>query len=547
MIVAVFTGVGYVYAFGVNLYWMDDWDTLPVLFERYDAGALTLADFWELHNEHRLLFPKLVMFGLGLLTRGNAVANMYFSQLLLAAILAMFVMAFRRQFTGGWAMWLMVPMAFFVFSWRQTENMLWGFQVGFVMVMAAALAAFLCLSRLNNQRFGLMFVSALASATVAAFSSIHGLLVWPVGLGQLLIMSLSRRLKVLLAGAWASAGVAEWLVYFHHWVKPSYHPPWAFDWQFLPTLVGGAIWSSPGLALAGGIVLLFLAAAAVVLVFLRRKWAQHSFWLATMAFALATLGAITIGRCGLGLDKALASRYATVSIPLVIASYVICATENREKRHPVPIALAALLLMLAVAGAALSVPYGLALGRSGREFGEYQQFVVATIDQQPSEIVYQANLFLADGAALVQHAAAVLKKLKYNVFADAELCARYALPDPAARVLAAATRYGIDNIAAVPEQGAVLIRGWAIDSVADDVAGAVAVVLDGVVYPTYYGRPNQGAVKTMQRDKFLLSGFECRAPPGRLGKGEHQIVLKIQTHDHQAVFNTPQVHQFSVQ
>ena len=547
MLVAVLTGFAYVYSFGVNLYWWDDWDTVPALFEHYDAGTLSLADFWELHNEHRVLFPKLVMFGLGLLTRGNAVANMYFSQLLLAAIVVIYLVVFRRQFPGGWATWLMVPVAFLVFSWRQSENMLWGFQLGFIMVMAAALAALLCLSRLNDQRYRPMFVGAIAAATVAAFSSVQGLLVWPVGLGQLLIVSLSNRLKAWLAVVWASIGAAEWLIFFYGWQKPADHPPWGFAWQFLPTLVGGAIWSSQGWALAGGVVLLLLAAGAAMLVLAGRQWAAQSFWLATMAFALATLGAIAVGRHGFGVDYALASRYVTFSLPIIVASYAIFAAQSRERRHPLAISLAAILMILALWGTMSSVPAGLKFGRSVRDFGKYQQFVVATIDAQPDEIIYQANLFSGNGNELVRHAAAVLKKLQYNVFAEAELCASWALPDPSARALSATTRYAIDSIAASPEQGVVLISGWAMDSVADDVAGGVAVELDGVAYPTFYGRPNEGAAKTLHNDKFALCGFECRIPPNRVEKGEHQIVLKIQTRDHKAVFHTPEAYRLNIQ
>ena len=137
---AVLSGFAYVYNYGVNVYWADDWDTLPELFEQHAAGTLTIAKFWELHNEHRHFFPKLAMFGLGLLTRGNAVANMYLTEFLLLAILAVFIVAVRERLTSGLAVWLMVPVAFLVFSLRQWENMLWGFQVAFAMSVAARLS-----------------------------------------------------------------------------------------------------------------------------------------------------------------------------------------------------------------------------------------------------------------------------------------------------------------------------------------------------------------------------------------------------------------------
>ena len=94
---AIISGFFFVHAFGVNLLWFDDWANMLVLSD-YTDGTLTAARFWELHNEHRIVFPKLAMFGLGLLTSGNVVVNMYVTEVLLAAILAIFVVAFRRQF-----------------------------------------------------------------------------------------------------------------------------------------------------------------------------------------------------------------------------------------------------------------------------------------------------------------------------------------------------------------------------------------------------------------------------------------------------------------
>jgi hypothetical protein len=37
---AVLSGFAYVYSYGVNVYWGDDWDTLPQLFERHAAVLL---------------------------------------------------------------------------------------------------------------------------------------------------------------------------------------------------------------------------------------------------------------------------------------------------------------------------------------------------------------------------------------------------------------------------------------------------------------------------------------------------------------------------
>ena len=61
---AVLSGFGYVYNYGVNVYWADDWEVLPVLFQQHAAGTLTISKFWECHKEHHHFFPELAMFGL---------------------------------------------------------------------------------------------------------------------------------------------------------------------------------------------------------------------------------------------------------------------------------------------------------------------------------------------------------------------------------------------------------------------------------------------------------------------------------------------------
>src|SRR5450830_314885 len=51
----------------VDVPYMDQWELLPRL-DRMDAGTLTLRDLWIQHNEHRPMFPVLVMLGLAKLS-----------------------------------------------------------------------------------------------------------------------------------------------------------------------------------------------------------------------------------------------------------------------------------------------------------------------------------------------------------------------------------------------------------------------------------------------------------------------------------------------
>jgi hypothetical protein len=68
---AVASGFAYVYAFGVDVPWADDWCVRPKILSHYAQGTLTWAELWRNHNEHRIFFPELVMLGLGILAHGN--------------------------------------------------------------------------------------------------------------------------------------------------------------------------------------------------------------------------------------------------------------------------------------------------------------------------------------------------------------------------------------------------------------------------------------------------------------------------------------------
>src|SRR5262245_33434325 len=64
--IAVFGGLSIFLAavtpifFFVNIPCQDDWILVP-LIDRILSGSVTFQDFWALHNEHRLLFPKLIL------------------------------------------------------------------------------------------------------------------------------------------------------------------------------------------------------------------------------------------------------------------------------------------------------------------------------------------------------------------------------------------------------------------------------------------------------------------------------------------------------
>jgi len=534
---AVFSGFFFVYCFGVNLFWWDEWDVPLSLFRHYDDGTLTPGVFWMQHNEHRIPFPKLILFGLGILSRGNTLIYMVFTEVLLASILAIFIAAFRKQFTRPWMIWLMVPPAFLVFCLRQYENMLWGFQIGFVMVVAAGLFAFLCLSWVDRPRWAVAFAAAVTSAIVSAFSSIPGLLVWPVGLGQLLIAPIEKGRKILLASLWTVCGLAVWLAYFHNYVKPAHHPRLRFLWEHFLILVGGSVagvptWTVPAVVWAGGFILA-MAVAAVVCIAVKRQWGEQAFWLATLAFSLGILGSVTLGRSGFGFGQAFSPRYATFSIPLLVATYVVLISQHRKNGKPAAGWLTVVLPLAMVFGTVTSFSDGWNAGRYTWLSREYQRFVICTLDAQPDEII---QVFPPERLREIRPAAAMMKKMRLNVFSDPAWCERYQIPDPALPKIEEETRCGLDGFSLQAKGEVVRDQGWAVDWPARDLAGGVAVELNGVAYPAMYGMTSEAAVAALGDIKYLKSGFWANIPTKDIPSGVNVMTYRILTRDRKAVF-----------
>jgi len=358
-------------------------------------------------------------------------------------------------------------------------------------------------------------------------------LVWPIGVGQLLIAPIAKRRKIILTTAWSVIGAAEWLAYFYHYVKPAHHPELGFSWNHWVMSIGGALTGRATPARFCGLLILASMVAAIVLTVKHRAWSEHSFWLATVFFSLAVLGSITIGRSGYGAAQALSSRYATYSIPLWIAVYAMLASFHRNRIHRFAAPWAAVLFMAMLIGSGVSFVDGWETGRIHRNLQKYQQFVICTIDAQPDALIQTAAPNRID---VVRRYVPVLKKLQFNVFSDPALYERFQMPDPSLPVLETPTRFGLENIGPVSDGKVLLIQGWAVDWPAREPAGGVAVLLDGIAYPAYYGLQSDNAVQTLGSRKYLFSGFRCAIASKNVRPGKHTLSFRILDRDRKAVF-----------
>lgn len=412
--------IAYVQEFGVNVVFRDQWSVVA-LFRALALDELSFQDLWAPHNEHRFFFPHIVMLVLGTATEWNNLAEMYLMQACFFVTLVCLLLAFRAQ--GGPRLILFVPIAFLVFSLRQSQNMLWGFQITFVFAqMFAVLTLFLLYLAGRGTLRKIAFPASLLSGTVASFSAIQGLLVWPAGL-VLLVVSPSRgRTKGLLIAVWSLIGAVEWIVYFLGNERNSASLSSELlalpttGAQFFLTLLGSSLFPQRGLVLISGTILAGLIVASLFLIWRSRKLGEYSFWLSLLAFSLFTSLAITSGRISRGVEAATAPKYTTFSILAVICVYAILVKLLCEERTRLTTTLLGSASVVILSSIPISYWNGINLGAETRASREEAAYVLSTYEYQPDErleVIHRRP-------ETVTRRAPILEELGLNVFSKSE-------------------------------------------------------------------------------------------------------------------------------
>lgn len=423
----------YVRSFGVNVFYADEWDLVPLLREAH-VGTLGATDLFARHNEHVYLFPWGLMLLLGPMTNYDTVPFMYAVQFCFLLTSVVLLLAFSRDAKGRSRAYLLLflPVPLLLFTLRQYENMLWGNQVSFGLAQSFSVLALYALhasSDVGLAKKAGVFSAAVLCATVATFSAAQGLMVWPAGLMLLSVSSLSRVEKGVLTAGWATLGLAEWILYFAGYDKPGSTPSVLYavehpleGLRYFATLLGSALFWNDAFAFWVGLTFLLFTAIGLCLLGKRQEIEGNSFWVSLLAFSLLSMALITAGRSGFP-DEVLfaqptASRYATFSVLAVAALYAVFAKLVWQGRSIVASALFGVVLVLVLVSMPISYQKGLEAGELTKVYRERLASVIIDYRFQP-----RAALLISgwDPRRVRQHAR-FLDRLDQSVFSG--------IPDP---------------------------------------------------------------------------------------------------------------------
>ena len=256
--------IGFVANFSVNVPVDDEW-RLASLFEKIAAGNVTFNDFWALHSNHRILFPKIIIAVLAFASRWNINYQLCLS-IGLAAItfIAMYKLSSMPVKNIADDLWHLANIltCIWLFSLVQHENWLWGFQLAWFFVNLCFVTAVYALVSPHKLVPNIRISIAAVFCFLASFSLAQGLLSWLAAIPAVAALEGNAAQKRKRAIAWMLLFVASCAVY-----SIGYHPsrkasiisllnkPLVVIDYFL-SLLGSPIVRSPGISAFVGLVIL---------------------------------------------------------------------------------------------------------------------------------------------------------------------------------------------------------------------------------------------------------------------------------------------------
>ncbi len=423
----------------VNALWQDQWDDIVVIRHFPSWSAL-----WNQHTDNRILFPNLIVVVLAHTVHYNIDIEEYVSAFMLFAATALFIWMHKRR-SPNTPLLFYCPVAILTLTLSQWQNTLWGFQMAWYLVLLSLAVTIALLDR--PQVSGPLdwprsrwptFVVAVLAGVVGSFSSVQGLLIWPVGL------------VLLYHRHWARWAVITWIVVIGATAS-------LYFYNFAPTRVVQPFVCAVTCVSRGGVfvfalgdvvgvqerlhdppnaaVMAFGVAIFVSAIFVLLRWGIHRdecsgapIGIALIVFGLLFDALVTQGRYWLNFYAASMSHYTTYDVLVVAGIYMTVLTGTGadagsewtlrgsdsdshlhrfvsgirgnmgrvDRRAIRRIALAAIVIQVVV-----SIPLGLKNARAFHQVYLTTAHVTENIDHEPDSVVVR-DLYYVQGPTWIR-------------------------------------------------------------------------------------------------------------------------------------------------
>lgn len=466
----------WIWRFGVNVPFWDQWNTPGDQLVQYVQGSLTLESFWAQHNESRKVFPKLLFMGLANLFGWHPKLEMGLTWLLACGLSwgIYCLSTLTLKLSTAHRLLILAAVNWIIFNPAQWENWLWGIQIITVIPATALVISLLALASSLNP-LAVFTICGLA-ATVATFSFSNGLTLWLASLPALVAYAVIKRQRWLPLGwlLWMGAVVVS---YFAHYEKPAGHPSMtealvhplkaaAFFFAYLGSpFAFGDLYVAIGVGLM--LVLGFTFTAGYTL---RATVAHHNLdllqrhlpWICLGGYSILSAFLAAAGRVGFGVGAAMSSRYVTfaslLSVAMVyslilVAPMALSQRWSRQTLRRAGLFLAALFTVSYAATYAYGLR-GMEATYRNRIFARSCLMLISLV--QDAGCVEQHNALFPARTIVQEHSKTLNQAgLLRPPLADATILANFKTTEPL-------TQHGAVETLTTDAEGKLSLSGWAI-------------------------------------------------------------------------------------
>ena len=401
----------------------DEWHSLA-LYDSILREGHVLQRLFQPHNEHRLFFPRLVLFSDYRFFGGSGRLDKAVIVSIQALEAGLFVWLVRRAGCGRGARWALgAVVTTLLFSLYQSENFEWAFQVQFVGVFASAA---LCVTSfalgLDRDRAGRRATVPMAAAgllaLVATFSMANGLL---TGLVLVVLAALARARAAILVG---TAAVASGLIvaFSIDYQLEGRHEGVAELLGHIPRLLAftaGYLGNFADFGLSsqvafGAFGLAATAAIAGVMAVGRDRDPARLALLGIALFAVGSAAVTAAGRSADGLGEIASSRYSTGAATFWAATLVNAWSLSLRSRQGAAWRAAACLAGLVLMQACWrdQIPMGIEMERRTVRYDAMEDALLLGLVDEPALAAFD------EPVGEVREMAPVLRGLGLSIFAE---------------------------------------------------------------------------------------------------------------------------------
>jgi hypothetical protein len=323
--------------FSVNVPFWDQWELVPI-FRNVRNGHFYLNDFWQLHNEHRLLFPRLVMIGAAVITGWNIRVEILINFLLALGSFGLLISLYfknKPKLTPFTSLFTAFMFSAIWFSPLQGENWLWGWQIQwFLSVLGIMMVLYALADTITDTLSWVKVIFMIAGGVIAQFSLGNGIIIWPLAIVALLYKRTELKKVAVVAGTAIFTTGLSFMSYHAPAGTPSrtevLSHPIAFI-KYVLIYIGRPLSSLGKLTPLIGLLILSLFVLLTVWLFVRyrKRFDACLPWIVLGCYGILSAIVTASSRINLGTAQAYSARYTTIS-SLVLVGIIAIVVFNLD-------------------------------------------------------------------------------------------------------------------------------------------------------------------------------------------------------------------------